>query len=300
MRNRLSQRDCVDYPADYEPSVRTTSTQRALGELPLHPFLKWPGGKRWLIEHHRGLLPSRINGRYIEPFLGGGAIFFFLRPQTALLSDANGELIETYKEIHRFYKTVVENLWEHHYEHQRSPERYYEVRADIPETADARAARFIYLNRTCFNGIYRVNKKGEFNVPRGSRINVILPDDNWRHWSMALQSANLLSSDFKPVIDQAEKGDFLFVDPPYTIHHNLNGFVKYNEVLFSWDDQIRLADALNDARKRGARILLTNANHDCVRALYRRGFKKSVVSRYSSISATTAGRSSFEELIITT
>lgn len=221
------------------------------GYAPLPPFLKWPGGKRWLIESHRDLLPSRIMGRYIEPFLGGGAVFFHLRPQTAVLSDVNSNLIETYEAICLNQRATIENLWDHHHQHLKKPERYYIVRANEPETIDARAARFIYLNRTCFNGIYRVNRNGKFNVPRGSKTKVMMPDDDWHGWSMALQGAELLNSDFQPVIDQAEKGDFLFVDPPYTVHHNLNGFIKYNEILFSWDDQIRLAESLELARKRG-------------------------------------------------
>lgn len=279
---------------------KAAGANNSLGKWPLQPFLKWPGGKRWLIESHKGLLPHRINGRYIEPFLGSGAVFFHLHPQTAVLSDVNRDLIETYDAIRLNRSVVVENLWDHHLQHQQSPERYYAVRANIPETADGRAARFIYLNRTCFNGIYRVNMDGKFNVPKGNKTKVIMPHDNWRGWSTALQCAELLNSDFQPLIDQAEKGDFLFVDPPYTVHHNLNGFIKYNEVLFSWDDQIRLAESLDLARKRGARILMTNANHASVRALYGRGFKKSVVSRFSSMSARLEGRSSFEELIITT
>lgn len=280
-------------------TTKITNTKNDLGIHPLPPFLKWPGGKRWLIERHKDLLPHRINGRYIEPFLGGGAVFFHLRPQVAVLSDMNRDLIETYEAVRINRGAVVENLWDHHFLHQQSPDRYYAVRAEIPDTADTRAARFIYLNRTCFNGIYRVNRKGEFNVPRGNKTNVIMPDDDWHGWTKALQSAELHHSDFQPLIAQAEKGDFLFVDPPYTIHHNLNGFIKYNEVLFSWNDQIRLAESLDQARKRGAKILMTNANHESVRALYGRGFKKAVISRFSSMSAKSEGRSSFEELIIT-
>lgn len=279
---------------------KAASAKNSLGKWPLQPFLKWPGGKRWLIEGHRDLLPHRINGRYIEPFLGSGAVFFHLHPQTAVLSDMNRDLIETYEAIRLNRRVVVENLWDHHLQHEQSPERYYAVREKIPETVGERAARFIYLNRTCFNGIYRVNRDGKFNVPKGNKTKVIMPGDNWPGWSAALQHAELLNSDFQPLIDQAERGDFLFIDPPYTVHHNLNGFIKYNDILFSWDDQIRLAESLDRARKRGVRVLMTNANHDSVRALYGRGFKKSVVSRFSSISAKSEGRSSFEELIITT
>lgn len=268
-------------------------------QISLKPFLKWPGGKRWLIEDHRHLLPKRITGRYIEPFLGSGAVFFHLRPRNAILSDINSELIEAYSTVKRAHKKVVAILRVHHAQHAIDPDRYYDIRAEIPETAQARAARMLYLNRTCFNGIYRVNQKGEFNVPRGSKTKVLMPDDMWSEWSKALQNAQLRNSDFESVIDEARNGDFLFVDPPYTVHHNMNGFIKYNEVMFSWDDQVRLAKAMDRARRRGARILMTNANHESVRDLYGKGFKKTTVSRFSSVSGKSEGRSSFEELIIT-
>lgn len=227
-------------------------------------------------------------------------MFFHLRPHTAILSDTNGDLIDTYRAIRSRRKLVQRRLERHHGEHAINPDRYYDVRAKIPDSIDARAARFIYLNRTCFNGIYRVNRAGQFNVPRGDKQQVLLPNDTWEEWSRSLRSAELFNYDFERIIDQAEKGDFLFVDPPYTIHHNLNGFIKYNEVLFSWEDQVRLAHALDRARKRRVRILMTNANHECIHFLYGRGFQQSVVYRFSSISAKTSGRSSYEELIITT
>jgi len=281
-------------------STSTKSPSRSPnGHIPLKPFLKWPGGKRWLIDEHRHLLPKRINGRYIEPFLGSGAVFFHLRPNNAILSDINPELIEAYSAVKRSFKAIVKNLSVHHAEHAVDPERYYAIRSTIPNTPNERAARLLYLNRTCFNGIYRVNLKGEFNVPRGSKTKVLMPDDMWAEWSAALHNAQLRNSDFEPLIDEARAGDFLFVDPPYTVHHNMNGFVKYNEVMFSWEDQVRLAKAMDRARKRGARILMTNANHESVRALYGPGFKKATVSRFSSVSGKAEGRSSFEELIIT-
>jgi len=268
-------------------------------QVPLKPFLKWPGGKRWLIEDHRDLLPKRINGRYIEPFLGSGAVFFHLRPREAILSDINSELIEAYSAVKRAHRAIVARLSVHHVQHSIDPERYYDVRSEIPATANDRAARMLYLNRTCFNGIYRVNQKGEFNVPRGSKTKVLMPEDMWPEWSKALRNAQLRNSDFEPIIDTARQGDFLFVDPPYTVHHNMNGFIKYNEVMFSWDDQIRLAKAMDRARKRGVRILMTNANHESVRSLYGKGFKQATVSRFSSVSGKSEGRSSFEELVIT-
>lgn len=157
----------------------------------------------------------------------------------------------------------------------------------------------IYLNRTCFNGIYRVNANGDFNVPKGSKDSVLLDTDDFEAVSMALQHASIYLCDFETLIDNAQEGDFVFADPPYTVRHNRNGFVKYNEVLFSWEDQIRLSRALLRAKKRGATIIATNANHASVRELYEtRHFVLETVSRFSSISASPESRRQFEELVI--
>jgi DNA adenine methylase len=157
----------------------------------------------------------------------------------------------------------------------------------------------IYLNRTCFNGIYRVNCKGEFNVPMGTKTSVVLDTDDFETISKLLQNVALTVGDFSEVISQANVDDFIFADPPYTVRHNLNGFVKYNEKLFSWEDQERLAQELVQAKERGAKIMMTNANHKCIRELYGdMGFKFKTVSRYSPIAASSDNRKQFEELII--
>ncbi|MDG9782476.1 DNA adenine methylase [Metapseudomonas otitidis] len=263
----------------------------------MNPFLTWTGGKRWLVQNYPHLLPRRVKGRYIEPFFGGGTMFFSMTPQRSILSDLNSELITTYKAVKENYNEVVLLLKGHESNH--SKEYYYLVRSQRPVQPVAKAARLIYLNRTCFNGIYRVNLKGEFNVPIGTKSSVFREEDDWAGWSAALGGAELVCADFEQQIEIASKGDFLFVDPPYTVRHNYNGFIKYNEKLFSWSDQERLADALEGARKRGARILITNANHQSVKSLYKRGFNQQVVSRYSSIAASGTKRAAFEELIIT-
>ena len=157
----------------------------------------------------------------------------------------------------------------------------------------------LYLNRVCFNGIYRVNRRGEFNVPVGTKTRVVLPTDDFPAASRLLGKAEIVQGGFSTVIRNAGDGDFVFSDPPYTVRHNNNGFIKYNEILFSWLDQVSLADELIGAKERGARILCTNANHASVRELYEgKGFKLSVVSRYSSISASAAKRGYYEELLI--
>lgn len=262
----------------------------------LKPFLKWPGGKRWLVDKYREFLPQRINGRYIEPFVGGGAVFFALNPRNAILADVSHDLITTYLGVRNFREDVQRILERHASAH--STGYYYGLRECELEGIAAQAARFLYLNRTCFNGIYRVNREGKFNVPIGSKTKVLLDDDDFAGWSHALNRAEVKVSDFEIVINDARKGDFVFVDPPYTVRHNNNGFIKYNEVLFSWHDQQRLHDCLYRAKARGVRILITNANHQSVRELYSRGFKQHVVSRYSSIAASGSKRDRYEELII--
>ncbi|SFS08497.1 DNA adenine methylase [Dyella sp. OK004] len=260
------------------------------------PFLKWPGGKRWLAAEHRNVFPKKYK-RYVEPFLGSASVFFALQPERALLSDANEELITTYRAIRSRPKAVMDALNRHALKHCDT--YYYEVRSMRPTGLIERAARLIYLNRTCFNGIYRVNLEGVFNVPRGTKNTVVLPTDDFHTLSRVLHGAELENKDFEEIIDQSGDGDFVFADPPYTVRHNTNGFIKYNEKLFSWADQERLAAALARARRRGARIVATNANHSSIRELYAyHRFAQRTVSRFSSISATSSSRKQFEELVI--
>ncbi|MCB0534789.1 MAG: Dam family site-specific DNA-(adenine-N6)-methyltransferase [Saprospiraceae bacterium] len=262
----------------------------------MHPFLKWPGGKRWFIQRHADLLP-KVFRKYVEPFLGGGAVFFHLQPQEAVLGDINADLINTYRGIQRDWRQI-EGLLEHH-QRMHSTEYYYLMRNVVPEDLIGQAARMLYLNRTCFNGIYRVNLKGEFNVPKGGKTAVIIEGESFEAISELLKRAELLCGDFEPLIDQAEAGDLVFVDPPYTVRHNNNGFIKYNEKLFTWEDQERLAQALGRARDRGAQIVSTNANYSLLRDIYRDlGFYLIKMSRFSAISAKAESRRNFEELII--
>jgi len=262
----------------------------------LPPFLKWAGGKRWFVQKHADLLPRSFN-RYIEPFLGGGSVFFHLKPTQSFLGDTNPDLIVAYRGIRENWKGVVRSLQFHDRNH--SDDYYYSVRDKRPTEVVPRASRMIYLNRTCFNGIYRVNLRGEFNVPRGSRDSVIFDSDRFDEISDLLANADIRLTDFEALIDEARKDDFIFADPPYTAAHNLNGFVKYNETLFSWHDQERLAAALIRAQARGALIVATNANHSSVRQLYRdKGFRLVTTSRFSSISANSVHRKQFDELII--
>lgn len=259
------------------------------------PFLKWAGGKRWLTSAYAELLPASYK-RYYEVFLGGGAVFFSMRPQHATLSDLNAELIECYSVLRDEWENVVERLHYHHNNH--SKDYYYEIRSSKPRLLANRAARFIYLNRTCWNGLYRVNLKGEFNVPVGTKTNVLLESDNFKELSALLKKTELLAADFEEVIDNARSGDFIFADPPYTVRHNLNGFVKYNEKIFHWEDQVRLRDCLVRASKRGCIVLLTNANHPSIIELYENDFELISLSRSSVIAANSKNRGMYEELVV--
>lgn len=262
------------------------------------PFLKWPGGKRWLVSMYGDVFPQSYQV-YIEPFLGAGSVYFHLRPEKAILGDLNGDLIAVYRGIKQDAGSVQALLEKHHSLHCK--EYYYEIREIIPVSLAAQAARIIYLNRTCFNGIYRVNQKGQFNVPIGERRQVVRETDNFTAVAALLANADLRHEDFEPLIDLAHRNDFLFLDPPYTVRHNRNGFNKYNERLFSWADQERLARAAARACRRGAKVVITNACHPTVRQLYpEKLFDFREVSRYSSISASLDSRKHFDELVIST
>jgi DNA adenine methylase len=261
------------------------------------PFLKWAGGKRWLTDRPElaELVPDVID-RYFEPFLGGAAVFFSLKPERAVLSDLNIELVSTYQAIRDDWPSVLRHLQRLNKDH--TPEHYYQIRATSPRSLAKKAARFVYLNRVCWNGLYRVNRSGEFNVPLGSKTKVLLESDDFQAVAQRLTNVELNSCDFADTIRRAGKGDFIFADPPYTVRHNINGFIKYNENIFSWKDQIRLRNELRDAKKRGARILCTNADHSSVRDLYRADFALSRVERFSSIAGTGGKRGQFAELLI--
>ena len=258
--------------------------------------MKWAGGKRWLTARHSYLLPSAYK-TYHEPFLGSGAVFFHLLPKRAFLSDANAHLIDCYSAVKSDWKSVWRYLLAMKYSH--SEEFYYQTRDDKFRSRARQAARFIYLNRTCFNGIYRENLKGVFNVPKGTKEGVVFPDDDFRSVSVALQNASLRAADFSKSIEKAERGDFLFVDPPYTVRHNNNGFVKYNQKIFSWADQIRLRDCIKSASRRGVKCLITNANHASIQELYRDLGEFIAVSRNSLIAGSSDYRGTYEELAIT-
>ncbi len=262
--------------------------------MELQPIIKWAGGKRWLVRKAGDLFPSDY-GNYIEPFLGGAAVYFHLAPSSALLSDVNAELINVYSSIQKDWRRVAEFLKAHQQLH--CSEYYYKVRSSSPRSKFAQAARTLYLNRTCWNGLYRVNLRGEFNVPIGTKSNVLADLDAFPRVADLLQGARFRVGDFEESIDEAVDGDFVFVDPPYTVKHNYNGFIKYNENLFKWEDQVRLRDAVVRAAGRGVKVLVLNANHESISSLYE-GFEQIVLSRSNVLSGKSEFRGVYQELAV--
>lgn len=168
----------------------------------------------------------------------------------------------------------------------------------LPTDAIDRAARFLYLNSTCWNGLYRVNRKGEFNVPIVTKSAVIMESDNFIRISNILRDIELKELDFAESLSGARRNDLVFVDPPYTVNHNTNGFLKYNEKIFSWSDQVKLADAIGEAGKRGVKIIVSQADHKSIRELYSGIGKITAVSRASVLAADSAKRRPTTELLI--
>lgn len=257
------------------------------------PFLKWAGGKRWLASV--GVPRPASFERLVEPFAGSAAVFFALSPKRALLSDINDDLINLYQVIKNYPNEIDRLLTLHHRRH--SKDYYYRIRSTNFKNSVSRAARMLYLNRTCWNGLYRVNIKGQFNVPIGTKTNVKYQNEDFHVYSSKLSNAKIVCQDFEKTIDQCGAGDFIFVDPPYTVKHNMNGFVKYNEKIFSWEDQERLSQALRRAGRRGAAVLVTNADHDSVIELYRGDFEYDSCSRHSVLAGSASHRGQTTEAI---
>ncbi len=233
------------------------------------PFVKWAGGKRQIIKILISNIPKSF-GRYFEPFVGGGALLFELRPQKAVISDINRELINAYNVI----KSNVEELIESLRKHKNTPEYYYTIRSSNPETMTPveRASRFIYLNKTCFNGLYRENSKGEFNVPFGRYKNPrICDEENLRAVSEFLNSIDItiLNCNYKETCELAKRGDFIYLDPPYYPVSKTASFTKYSKDDFTEKDQIELSEVFKELDKKGCYVMLTNSNTDFIKELYK-------------------------------
>lgn len=280
-------------------SIELRRGDRVFATLPVsfsevRPFLKWTGGKQWLAPIATEIVPPEFCGTYHEVFLGGGALFFALRPSFARLSDTNEELIATYAAVRDQCDEVIETL--SRYPHDA--DFYDRLRKRKPRKPWTTAARFIYLNKTAFNGIYRVNRQGKFNVPFGRYQNpTICQEDRLRIASNALGTASVEVADFEAAMENVVPGDFVYLDPPYITGHRNNGFVKYNSRLFSWSDQERLAVAAKRLSQRGAWVLVSNADHPNVWGLYE-GFNRYTVTRASLVGGPLSSRGETQEVLL--
>jgi len=270
-------------------------TQAEQHEVKGPPLLKWPGGKRNLLNDILPFVPPSFN-RYFEPFFGGGALFFALQPKRAYLSDKNSDLVRAYSQVRDEPERVIRELRKL----KNSEREYYRVRPIVPKSDAARAARFIYLITLAFNGIYRVNLKGEFNVPYGYKTHLDPCDEKRiKAASAVLKSAVIRDLDFEKALSTADKGDFVYLDPPYTVAHGNNGFVKYNAKIFSWEDQLRLARVAKELAAKGCTVIVSNADHSSIRTLYS-DFIEARVQRRSIIAASSDFRSRITECIFYT
>jgi DNA adenine methylase len=260
----------------------------------VRPIVKWAGGKQWLAVAAPVLTPPGWAGRYYEPFLGGGAFFFALEPGRATLSDRNQDLIDMYRSIAADPEGVIRVLTDYPYDR----DFYYAIRARIPRSAIRRTARFLYLNRCCWNGLYRVNRDGQFNTPFGDFENPTICDsDRLRSAAVLLQRARLVAHDFAKVVRSSRCGDFVYFDPPYITGHQNNGFLRYNERLFSWADQERLGKCAIALADRGVHVLVSNADYPAVIALYP-GFYAHRLQRRSLIAGSASNRTGRTEVLL--
>ncbi|MBI4393331.1 MAG: DNA adenine methylase [Euryarchaeota archaeon] len=268
--------------------------------LRARPFVKWAGGKAALLAqfHSMGLIPPNM-GRYHEPFLGGGALFFDLAPDEAVLIDSNEELVVAYEAVRDSVDAIVAELRAHEQNHNR--DYFYATRRLSPRGLSEiqRAARLIYLNKTCFNGLYRVNSKGEFNVPLGSYKNPkILDQENLLLASKLLRTSKLAHGDFEGVLNSAKAKDFIYFDPPYDPLSETSNFTAYTKNSFGRREQSRLADVFSELDSRGCHLLLSNSDTPFIRDLYKAFITKPVrCPRF--INSKGTGRGNVDEIVVT-
>jgi DNA adenine methylase len=278
---------------------------RIIAEKP-KPFVKWVGGKRQLLTQFRlmNLYPPEKfdikNGRYFEPFVGGGAVFFDLLPETAFLSDLNNELVITYNVV----KNDVENLIKSLKKHKLDKEYFLKIRAQNPEKLSDinTASRFIYLNRTCFNGMYRVNSKGGFNVPFGKYTNPLICDEvNLRKVSKSLKNIEIKKQDYKEVLKKAKKGDFVYFDPPYYPVSKTASFTSYTSESFLDKEQIELRDTFIELHKRGCFVMLSNSDTPFINKIYSepKGLHITKVQAGRAINSDASKRGKITEVLVT-
>ncbi len=270
-------------------------------EVVASPIVKWVGGKTKLLSELLARMPERY-GRYYEPFAGGAAMFFRLAPRRAVLADSNPDLIGLYTAVAKDVNAVIRRLQAHRDQHDES--HYYEMRArwndrDAQWSTPERAAAFIYLNKTCFNGLWRVNRAGAFNVPIGRYTDPpICVPEALRAAQQVLARAEIRRADYRTAVRDARAGDFLSFDPPYDPVTTTANFTSYTADAFGPDEQRALADTARELVARGCQVMLSNSDTPFIRSLYK-GFRVDRVKCARAINSNAAKRGDVDELIIT-
>ena len=272
------------------------------------PFLKWAGGKGQLLDQFAPLYPRSFCS-YHEPFVGSAAVYFHLCGLRAAgyladlmrrvrLTDSNMELVNCYQAVRDHVDELIDRLTLHKQKHGR--EYYYQVRSWLPQvlTPEEAAARFIYLNKTCYNGLYRVNRKGQFNVPMGSYKNPSIFDaDNLRHASNMLRGVEIVVADFREVVNCAASGDFVYFDPPYHPLSRTANFTSYTEHPFGEEQQRELAQVFRALDRKGCKVMLSNSWTPFILDLYR-GFRFVEVKAARAINSKAGGRGKISEAVV--
>lgn len=290
--------DMRGVPETIQPPMSEAKPERW---VKLQPFLKWAGGKRQLLDDLKANLPKTYN-RYFEPFIGAGALLFELQPRKARISDLNGELITCYQVI----KSDPEGLLAEISKHNHSEAHFYEIRdldrhpsyKELPPVV--RAARTIYLNKTCFNGLYRINRRGHFNVPFGRYSNPTILEESLLfalHDFLNRHEISIYNEDFETACTFAGEGDFVYLDPPYDPVSPSSSFTGYN-FKFEKAEQVRLRDVFVSLSERGCNVMQSNSCTDFIKNLYE-GFRVTEVAAKRAINSVGSKRGQISELIIT-
>ena len=268
-------------------------------------FVKWAGGKLQLIDQFKSFFPNQFNN-YFEPFVGSGAVAFYIlqkyKPKQVLLSDINEELINAFNIIKNNVEELIAKLKKHKKEHTKNDKDYF-YKMRLLNTSELtpleRAARFIYLNKTCFNGLYRVNSKGQFNVPIGSYKNPdIVQADKLRKISKLLKSVKIKVMSFEKIIDFAKKGDFIYFDPPYYPLKKGKSFTTYTKDNFLEKEQEKLAKVFNKLNKKGCKVMLSNSDTKFIKDLYK-DYSVNIVKASRMINCNGADRGKINEVVVT-
>ncbi|MHA1731922.1 MAG: DNA adenine methylase [Promethearchaeota archaeon] len=264
-----------------------------------HPFVKWAGGKRQLLAQIDPYLPESFN-RYVEPFVGGGALFFYLLPGDAVLIDNNPVLVNAYEVVQTDVEALIESLQKH----RNEKDYYYAIRgadrtAEFAEWSPVeRASRTLYMNKCCYNGLYRVNSKGQFNVPFGKYKNPKFCDArNLRAAAQALQGVEVVHDSFERCLEYAREGDFVYLDPPYHPVSETANFTSYTKDDFGPGDQERLREVFGELDRRGCKVLLSNSHSEFILDLYS-GYAVEPVMAKRAINSDASKRGAIREVLV--